>query len=59
MTRERCEKESITQPTSWKDRGAYSKSRSSRATITACAPPYRFQPIEAVAAAAADDMPPG
>lgn len=51
------EKEGITQTTSWKDRGAYSKPRPSRETITACAP-YRFQLIEAVAAAAADDVPP-
>ncbi|WP_353862060.1 hypothetical protein [Azospirillum formosense] len=51
------EKEGITQTTSWRDRGAYSKPRPSRATIAACAD-YRFQPIEAVAAAAADAVPP-
>ncbi|MBP2233356.1 hypothetical protein J2847_006694 [Azospirillum agricola] len=51
------ENEGLTQTTSWRDRGAYSKPRPSRATIAACAS-YRFQPIEAVAAAAADDVPP-
>jgi len=49
-----AEADGVTKTASWMDGGAYSKPRPSKATIAACAP-YRFTPIEAVVAEAADE----
>jgi hypothetical protein len=50
-----AEAEGVTKTASWKDGGAYSKPRPSKATIAACAP-YRFTSIEVVAAGAAGEV---
>ena len=52
---ELAEKEGITQTASWIDGGAYSMPRPSKATVANCGP-FRFTPIEEVAAAAAKDL---
>ena len=49
-----AEAEGVTKTASWIDGGTYSKPRPSKATIAACVP-YRFTPIEAVAAEAAGE----
>lgn len=52
-----AEVEGVTKTASWIEGGAYSKPRPSKATIAACAA-YRFSPIEAVTAEAAEEAEP-